>query len=883
MAQVGINFTLDAENKAGKALAKAEAQVAKLRRALGKNEKQSKKNVKANRRLKRSYEKLQKSTQRARKGFSMMRGAAIGLGSVFAGGIMIDGIKDAAAFQAKLGSLGPSIDETRARIEDLQRAVDYTFSKQAIVKAESMLRAFGLQEELELTPKILDVISSKAAKMGITTDYALESMIVALARGSAKWLDNLGIIVKASEAQEVYAATLGKTTKELSENEKTIAFVRQALKEMDKDEGKVSDSFKQAAQMSAKLDDAILALKESLVPLAPALVEAIELLAKGAIHVTHFVESMLQALGIIDTATEKALKKYGAEKYINEERIKQTYALLKAMNDLGIGVDALALQEDKGLFQKAVRQSIKQFDDLKGRSDKASKVMVADILAVQNELLGDDSFLSEWNGFLIDLPIAGHLFGAFSDDTREHADLANILGGTYGTIRDVLLDNLSAEQQQTRIAKERFDAYMEWVKAMEAFWIKDIFGDMVPGGVKAKTDDDRKPTGPTWGEKQRDLKILALQLLLEGDLSARERQRIEHQIQQIELDKRRVDRVYNENKHIAATQRLLDAQQGNESNLLTLEEQRHELSIQMLEWEMVLGKVQSDSLKENVEGYIRELKLKQDLIGATVEEAEAITRKAEIEERAQTQTSTARKATLALDLQIMDERINLAGTQGELDRIALERKIEDIQLQKERIGLEGDELRLFERRVELIKKERDAEDLSRQIHYMTKFSQSLSDASANMQEFSPRYAEAIAQAAEITSVWGKAEKKQGEMADATVKGVGTTVAAFVEGEREKALVLAAMEGARAVAAFAIPNWGKGIGHTIAAGMFLKAAGEAGGAAPKKPPAPPSDPGAGSVTVNFGSGIVLGTAVDVGRAVYDSMDAAGQAGMISGKV
>ena len=116
MAQAQLTLTVDAQNKAGRALDRAEAQVAKLRKQLGQVAKQSKDNERANRRLRKSFKRLNNQMNRARGGFSKTKSALVGLGAVFAGGLMVDGIKDAGLFQAQIASLCDDVGATRARL-----------------------------------------------------------------------------------------------------------------------------------------------------------------------------------------------------------------------------------------------------------------------------------------------------------------------------------------------------------------------------------------------------------------------------------------------------------------------------------------------------------------------------------------------------------------------------------------------------------------------------------------------------------------------------------------------------------------------------------------------------------------------------------------------
>ena len=65
--------------------------------------------------------------------------------------------------------------------------------------------------------------------MGQDASKSLDDLITGLGRASPLILDNLGITVKVGEANSVYAAKLGKTTKQLTDAEKKMAFYEATL------------------------------------------------------------------------------------------------------------------------------------------------------------------------------------------------------------------------------------------------------------------------------------------------------------------------------------------------------------------------------------------------------------------------------------------------------------------------------------------------------------------------------------------------------------------------------------------------------------------------------------------------------------------------------
>ena len=208
MPSVGLNITVDAQNKAGKALDKAEAQVAKLRKQLGKLSNETEKTANKSVTLRSRFRSLRERVAKLKMGFAAL---AVAVGGAF----LVKGIQDAASFQAKLSALGDNVDQTRNQFRELQKASGNAFSLESLVAAQSKIKAFGLS--LKLTPKLLETLTAKAYKMGITPAAAIDSLITGLARSSIQILDNIGVTLKLGSAKERYAASIGKAVSQLSD------------------------------------------------------------------------------------------------------------------------------------------------------------------------------------------------------------------------------------------------------------------------------------------------------------------------------------------------------------------------------------------------------------------------------------------------------------------------------------------------------------------------------------------------------------------------------------------------------------------------------------------------------------------------------------------
>tara|TARA_R110002072_G_scaffold6838_1_gene38761 strand:- start:694 stop:3087 length:2394 start_codon:yes stop_codon:yes gene_type:complete len=797
MPQASLLLSIDAEQKATKELNKTLREVDKLRKMLGKTEIQTKENAKANDKLKRSFKDLKKTTDNARRGMSKIKGAAIGLGAVFAGGIMINGIKEAAGFESKLASLGPNLEETKRKIKDLQMASGNMFSQAQIVQAQSQIKAFGL--DLKLTPKLLETIAAKASNMGITTERAFDSFLLGYARMSPKILDNLGLLIKQEEATRRFKVEIGALDRKLTENEKALAFRAEVMRQINRDTSEVSTSFKNANEIGAKLDDAMMDLKASLVPLAPALVESVKLLAQAAVHLGNFTGFMMEALGLMDDAIDKRIKLTKAER-ITDVSIQRRFFLEKELQRLGL--DSI---EAFRKLEQSKQNEIK----------KTAKEREREILLIKNTQGHERATLAlEKAGFT----------------AREKNRILVQLGREINSRQVVLkIQKEQAEQaEKTALAAKEIAGWMSGVAKAGAM-------QMFAAPAKSKRKTTKRASGPTRAERAIDLDILDLQLDLQGEMSALDRVHIENLIKQLELDKLSVDRQRDAKGVLEAKQKILDA--SNAKRILDVEKK-------------------------------------------TAEDAK--------EKRNKEITKAIDQEKHDLAVRILDLQITLAKTSAEQARTAIETQIEDLKLQKAKVGATEKQIELAQKKAELEDAEGNAaEKLKQQADQVQRLSDALGVASSNMGSFSPGMAEMLAQAQMLTDTFGDNESTSEDMASASISAVGATAASFVGGEKEKAAIMGATEAAHAIKAIAFGDIKGSIAHGMASAMFFKAAGGASSGSAKKPAQASAGSGGGggggTVTVNFSSGVVLGNPTDIGKAVYQAQGSAASGGFVTGAI
>lgn len=116
-----------------------------------------------------------------------------------------------------------SIDEARTATRGFVSDMD-------LARSAALAASFGVVKSDKEFASLAETAQKLAFKLGKDTSEALEDLTTAISRQSPMILDNLGITLKASEAQDIYARSLGKTADRLTDAEKAEAFRYAALK-----------------------------------------------------------------------------------------------------------------------------------------------------------------------------------------------------------------------------------------------------------------------------------------------------------------------------------------------------------------------------------------------------------------------------------------------------------------------------------------------------------------------------------------------------------------------------------------------------------------------------------------------------------------------------
>ena len=148
---------------------------------------------------------------------------AIGKASVDAA-MQIEPIRN--SFQRLSAEAGIAGDQM---LSAMRKASLGTVSDFNLMSAANKAYSLGVVSNTEQMTTLLEIARVKGQTMWRTMTEALDDIVTGLGRGSAQILDNLWIVVNQTEAQEQYAASIGKTVDQLSEAEKKQALINKVV------------------------------------------------------------------------------------------------------------------------------------------------------------------------------------------------------------------------------------------------------------------------------------------------------------------------------------------------------------------------------------------------------------------------------------------------------------------------------------------------------------------------------------------------------------------------------------------------------------------------------------------------------------------------------
>lgn len=194
------------------------------------------------------------------------------------GGAAIEGLE--IKFNRTMRSFGLNADEMISKWQVASRGV---IAESELMAKANYLALTGIPvDELSW---MLDAVQNAAQATGLSFELLFSKLTMGLARKSKPMLDDLGIILSATEAYEKYAVTVDKSVDSLTEAEKQLAFTaaaRAAAARQEEVLGKVTETAATViARSKAVIKDAGDQLKKAFIPVAVAAAKVVTFLGNA--------------------------------------------------------------------------------------------------------------------------------------------------------------------------------------------------------------------------------------------------------------------------------------------------------------------------------------------------------------------------------------------------------------------------------------------------------------------------------------------------------------------------------------------------------------------------------------------------------------------------
>ena len=155
----------------------------------------------------------------------------------FAVGAAITKIVNLTKQQAKLNNLADGFNNLSKEaglsvgsLENLRKATNNTMSDMDLLTQANNALILGVAENTSQMAFMFDAAQRLGRALGRDTASSVESLVTGIGRQSRLMLDNIGIIVKAEQAYDAYAKSLGITADNLTDAQKKAAFMEATMK-----------------------------------------------------------------------------------------------------------------------------------------------------------------------------------------------------------------------------------------------------------------------------------------------------------------------------------------------------------------------------------------------------------------------------------------------------------------------------------------------------------------------------------------------------------------------------------------------------------------------------------------------------------------------------
>ena len=201
------------------------------------------------------------------------------------------------AFSNMATKVGQNSDKILASLKEASAG---TISQLDLIKSASKAALFGLP--MEQMDKLMAIARASATATGQSMSKMFDDIVTGIARGSPMILDNLGLSLKIGEATEAWATSIGKTTEELTAEERKMAILNATLEAgaimLDKvgDAATETTDLQRWEKMQAAVADLKLAfgglVSNALMPVVEWLTKIVQGISDGAAAFRGFTENI---------------------------------------------------------------------------------------------------------------------------------------------------------------------------------------------------------------------------------------------------------------------------------------------------------------------------------------------------------------------------------------------------------------------------------------------------------------------------------------------------------------------------------------------------------------------------------------------------------------
>ena len=165
-------------------------------------------------------------------------------------------------------------------LKAMQKASRWTVSNTKLMASANKAYSLWVVKNVEDMSTIMEIARVKGQAMWRTMEEALDDIVTWLWRWSVQILDNLWIVIKQTEAQEMYAKMLWKTVNELTEAEKKQALVNAVVAQWKQELAEAWDvqetMQEKLARVNAQRENMKNTIGDALIPVVDRLLTAIQ-------------------------------------------------------------------------------------------------------------------------------------------------------------------------------------------------------------------------------------------------------------------------------------------------------------------------------------------------------------------------------------------------------------------------------------------------------------------------------------------------------------------------------------------------------------------------------------------------------------------------------